>query len=132
MRISQQDADRMIARLASVKPSNTDPSKPSKIYLYESELHDDVIAECERRGWLAIRSRMDKRATNQKGTTDFIIAASWGVVFWIECKIGKNTVSDDQTAMLNRLSTLNQRFAVIRSLDEFLAFLKLHSYPHKL
>jgi hypothetical protein len=86
----------------------------------ESKLHEQIINECNRRGWYFVHSRMDMPTTNARGTPDFVIAADDGKVFWIEAKGAKTKVTPHQQGMLHWLERLKHRAVIVRSLEEFL------------
>src|SRR5213079_131545 len=52
----------------------------------ERGLHDEIILECNRRGWLTIHSRMDRPSTVQVGSPDFVIIADNRRTFLVEAK----------------------------------------------
>lgn len=85
----------------------------------ESDLHDQIQQFCRDRGWVCIHSRMDRAATNQVGTPDFILGADDGRVFWIECKRKNAKCSPAQNAMLAWLLKNGQKACVVRSMAEF-------------
>lgn len=90
----------------------------------EETLHDEIEAHCRERGWVCVHSRMDRPTTTAKGVCDFIIAAPFGLVWWIECKsrTGKRTPAQIGFAM--QLEKLGHRCYEIRSMAEFLEILK--------
>lgn len=69
----------------------------------ESDLHQDIIDLCKRRGWFYVRSRMDRRTTQAVGVPDFIIAADGGKTIWIEAKAKGNKPSSEQLATITFL-----------------------------
>lgn len=91
--------------------------------LHESDLHDQILAECRRRGWLAIHSRMDKRTTNRVGTPDFIIAMNNGQTLFIEVKAKGKKLSTEQAATMAWLLKLGHSPKLVYSLNEFMALL---------
>lgn len=98
--------------------------KPAAGVEVESDLHDEIIAECRRRGWIVIHSRMDRATTTAKGVCDFIIFADRGRVFLFECKsrIGKLTPEQKGFAMMADM--LGFTVHVVRSYSEFAAIIQ--------
>lgn len=90
----------------------------------ESALHDSILEECKRRGWIAFHSRMDKPQTGNVGTPDFIIAASDGRTFYVECKRKGGKCSAAQNATLAWLALNKQISGVVSSLEEFILLTK--------
>lgn len=90
----------------------------------ESLLHNQIICECKRRGWIAFHSRMDKPSTVQIGSPDFVIMADCGRVFFIECKTGKGKLSTEQAALAAWANKLGHRIIVLRSIEEFYEIIK--------
>lgn len=62
----------------------------------ESTLHNQILAECDRRLWGYIHSRMDRRTTTRKGVCDFVILADGGRTFLIEAKMPGKKFSPEQ------------------------------------
>lgn len=93
----------------------------------EGDLHDKIIAECQRRRWYFVHSRMDKKSSQAKGVPDFIIAANLihppqQRTFWIECKRKEGKLTPEQTVTKHILIALGHRYACVYSFEEFLAF----------
>jgi hypothetical protein len=85
----------------------------------EGGLHDEILAECRRRLWPAVHSRMDMATTQGKGTPDFCIAADGGRTFWIECKTAKGKLTPEQIGWRMMLQRNGHKYAVVRSMTEF-------------
>lgn len=62
----------------------------------EAKLHEQILAECDRRVWGYVHSRMDRKTTNARGVCDFIILADGGRTFLIECKLPGKKFSQSQ------------------------------------
>lgn len=90
----------------------------------ESDLHDEIIKECARRGWIPFHSRMDRPQTGNVGTPDFIIATDDGRTLYVECKRRKGKLTIAQQATLHWLLANKQIAFVVTSLDEFLRLVK--------
>lgn len=84
----------------------------------ESDLHQDIIDLCRRRGWFYVRSRMDRRTTQAIGVPDFIIAADDGKTIWIECKAKGNKASNEQLATITFLKAKGHVAAVCYSMAD--------------
>lgn len=91
----------------------------------ERDLHDKIEAECLQRGWLTVRSRMDRATTTRKGVCDFIIYADDGRMFHVECKSSTGKVSTDQRDFIAWAGKLGHTVLVVRSFREFLAVIGL-------
>ena len=85
----------------------------------ESSLHDAIIEECRRRGWIAFHSRMDRKTTRQKGECDFHCLLPNGFVIFVECKSRKGKLSIEQQAMAAWMKKLGHKMHIVRTLDEF-------------
>jgi hypothetical protein len=91
----------------------------------ESGLHDEISDYCKSRGWLAFHGSMAHRAMRTLGEPDFIIARADGVTLYVECKTKTGKLTPEQQAIGHALTALGQRWAVVRSLEEFTAFANL-------
>lgn len=90
----------------------------------ESQLQHAIIAECHRRGYFTVRSRMDRPTTNQIGVPDIIIAANDGRVIWCECKSRTGKLRPEQLAAKVWLEKLGHEYLLCRSMAEFLELVK--------
>jgi len=103
-------------------PSVSKP--PSKVAAREKDIHGEIIDECKARGWYYVHSRTDAPTTTALGVTDFIIARSGGVVWWVEVKRPGQKLTLEQAAVRVMLLHLNQNYALVHSLEEFRAAMK--------
>lgn len=87
----------------------------------ESKLHEQIIAECRRRGWYYVHSRMDRRTTTALGVPDFIVAADGGRTFWIEAKARNRKLTREQAGAISWLTMLGHKSIVVHNLDGFIA-----------
>jgi VRR-NUC domain len=87
----------------------------------ESELHDQIISECQRRRFYFVHSRTDQRTTQQKGVPDFICAAPNGITYWIEIKTATGKLTPEQNVTRHVLGALDHQFHVVRSFAEFIS-----------
>lgn len=90
----------------------------------EGQLHDDILAECNRLRWYVVHSRRDRPATNGVGTPDFIIATDIikggvAVTLWIEAKSKTGKPSPAQRDAGHWLSMNGHHHAYVRSMDDF-------------
>lgn len=86
----------------------------------EKELHDAIMAECRRRGWITIHARMDKPSNMTVGAPDFLILGSRGRVFIIEAKAKKGKLSKEQTVLRAWAHHLGHEISVINSVEQFM------------
>lgn len=86
----------------------------------ESKLHDQIIEQLVRRRFYFVRSRMDKKTTQPKGTPDFICAAPNGIVYFIEVKKPGAKLTKEQTITRHVLLALGHRHHVVYHMDDFL------------
>lgn len=124
MRMTQADAERHNARVAKKSPYTPDEAL-AEVQSRSSEraLHDEIEAECKRRGWYYVHSRMDRATTTAKGVPDFIIAARNGRTFWIEAKGRLTKLTAEQAGAIQWLSNFGHRTAVVRSIGEFISII---------
>jgi len=130
MRLTQAQADAIniknAPKRAKVEPEDAFEGK-------ESELHSLIEQDLKRRRWYYVHSRTDKRATNQLGTPDFIIAtpsrqlckdcgqdAELPTTYWIEVKRKGGKLSREQTITKHVLQALRHNWACVYSFDEYL------------
>lgn len=117
VRFSQTDLDNYQARQVR-QPAKVDDGEAK-----ESDLHDKILAECKRRGWVAVHSRMDKATTTASGVFDFIIFADKGRIFVVEAKSKIGKLSPAQSAFMCHLSNLGHGSAAVRSFREFVQWI---------
>jgi hypothetical protein len=87
----------------------------------EADLHNEILAECRRRGWIAVHSRMDLPTTTSVGTADFIIFIDGGKTLAVECKAKSGKLSMEQLSTSAWLSKLGHTLHIVRSFPEFLS-----------
>jgi hypothetical protein len=85
----------------------------------ESELHQQILDECKRLGWLAFHGSMAHSTFRTKGEPDFVILGDSGRVLLVECKTAKGKLSPDQLAIKAWANRLGHEIHVVRSLQEF-------------
>jgi hypothetical protein len=89
----------------------------------EAELHNQILDECRKRGWIALHGSMAHRSRRTVGEEDFIIRADHGRVFWIEAKAKAGKLSTAQLGMHMHAERLGHKTHIVRSFEEFLALL---------
>jgi VRR-NUC domain len=119
MKLSDIDNPRVRAEIAKqLAPAPVASSGGTE----ESGIHDDIADYCKSRGWLAFHGSMAHRARRTLGEPDFVIARHDGVTLYVEVKTKTGKLSPEQQAIGHALTALGQRWAVVRSLEEFVAF----------
>ena len=86
----------------------------------ESDLHEEIFAECRRRGWIALHGSMAERTCRTLGEPDFVILADGGRVLFVECKSRNGKLSPAQAALKHHAEKLGHAVHVVRSMKEFL------------
>ena len=98
----------------------SNPPDGSSSDVVEREIQDGIAAECKRRGWYVVRSRMDRATTNGVGTPDLIVFGDRGRVWPIEVKRPGRKCTTEQLAVAAWLRKLRHWWHVVESLDQFL------------
>ena len=93
--------------------------KPDSAVLNEAKLHEDILAECRRRGWLVFHGSMAHRTFRTPGEPDFVILRDNGKTLMVECKSGTGKLSTDQQAVAAWASKLGHQIHVVHSMEEF-------------
>ena len=86
----------------------------------ESVLHEQIFAECRRRGWIALHGAMSERSHRTLGEPDFVIMADDGLTFYVECKSRTGKLTEEQCALMRHAIKLGHPVYVVRSFEEFL------------
>lgn len=74
-------------------------------------------------------ARQAKKEGMASGFPDLVCLAPGGLVAFIELKLPKGKVSDVQAEWLDRLGRWGHACAVVRSVEEGVAFLKAQGFP---
>jgi hypothetical protein len=90
----------------------------------EADLHNDIIAECKRRGFPYRHGSMAHKTKRTPGEPDFDIYLPNGVKLEIECKTEKGELSPAQALFHESIKRLGHVVYVIRSLAAFDALVK--------
>ena len=85
----------------------------------EASLHEEIFAECRRRGWIALHGSMAERTCRTLGEPDFVILADGGRVLFVECKSRMGKLSPAQFALKHHAEKLGHTVHVVRSLEDF-------------
>lgn len=86
----------------------------------ESDLHDDILDLCRRKGWIALHGSTAHKTKRSIGEPDFTILADAGRVFFFECKSKEGKVRPEQAALHAWAAKLGHTVHVIRSLEALL------------
>lgn len=89
----------------------------------ESALHAKIMEECGKRRWMFFHGSMAHKAKRTPGEPDFIICASRGVTYFVECKRKGEKLSADQNIVRHVLLANEHRWACVYSYNEFLTFI---------
>jgi hypothetical protein len=89
----------------------------------EDVLHDEILNECKRRGWIALHGRMDMATGRTVGEPDFTILAE-GRVLFVEAKTAGGKLRPEQAALIAWARKLGHTVHVIRSIQEFMEITK--------
>ena len=106
--------------LASWCPEHIKDELVDAAPISESDLHDQISAECKRRGWIAFHGAMSERTARTLGEPDYIVLADHGRVFFIEAKTAKAKLRPEQLAIKCWAEKLGHTVHVVRSFEEFL------------
>ena len=98
----------------------------------ESDLHDAIIADCRRRGWIVIHSRMDRATTTAKGVPDFLIFADRARVFLFEAKRQNGKLTPEQQGFAMAADMLGFTVHVVRSFSEYWKIVEGETKPQQL
>ena len=119
-RMSQSEYVAFLARSQHREKADASGAVPVE---EESTLHDQILDECKKRGWLAFHGSMAHRTFRTPGEPDFIILAN-GRIFFVECKTRAGKLSIAQSAMIAHAAKLGHTIHVVRSFREFLEIVK--------
>ena len=87
---------------------------------HELDFHEDILAYCRGRGWIALHGSMAEATHRNEGEWDFVIVAEEGRVFLIECKTATGKLTQAQAGMKAWAEKLGHAPKVVRSFAEFL------------
>lgn len=132
MRVSSAEYAQLLARQKRIE--QTGSVATSEAVTRESDLHEQIFAECRRRGWIAFHGAMSERTARTCGEPDFIILGSrvdsalglngetrmFPAIWLIECKTRTGKLSPAQQAISAWAAKLGHTVHVVRSFNEFL------------
>lgn len=110
------------------RPSGEAVARPEADDGSESDLHDKIHAECRRRGWVVVHSRMDRPTTSACGVCDFIIFRDGGNVLCVECKSRTGKLSLGQSAFIAAMHKNGHNVRIVRSYRDFVELVP-HGVP---
>lgn len=87
----------------------------------EEELHNAILDDCRRRGWIAFHGSMAHRTKRTEGEPDFEILADGGRSFYIEAKTSTGKERPAQLGMRIWAEKLGHKIHTVRSFEEYLA-----------
>ncbi len=94
---------------------------------HESDLHNQILAECRRRGWIALHGSMAHKARRTLGEWDFtVIREVCGLgpsMLLIECKARNEKPSIAQRNLHAHARKLGHTVHICRNFEQFLALL---------
>lgn len=117
-RLTPSEYAALLARQASHRAVMAAP--PGDGMTRESDLHQAILNECKRRGWIAFHGSMAHSTFRTPGEPDFIIMADGGRVFLIEAKTITGKLSPDQRAIAAWAAKLGHVVHVVRCMEDFL------------
>jgi hypothetical protein len=125
MTISEHEFHQMSQRVARArgKMSEEGPDTAREGCADEKTLHQEILNECRRRGWIAIHARMNRPTTIACGVPDFLILADRGRLFLVEAKSKSGKLRSEQLAFIAWATKLSHTVHIVRSCPEFLALL---------
>ena len=91
---------------------------------HELDFHEDILAYCRGRGWIALHGSMAEATHRSEGEWDFVIVAEERRVFLIECKTATGKLTEAQSGMKAWAEKLGHAPKVVRSFQEFLEAVK--------
>lgn len=113
------------AQMLSRTQRNPSREAPGGAVALEAPLQDQIEAECRRRGWPFVRTRMDRKTTfTMEGIPDFVIAADGGKTLWVECKRKNAKQTVEQRGFQMMLERIGHGYHLVRSFSEFLDALR--------
>lgn len=98
----------------------------------EADLHNQILDECRRRGWIPLHGSMASPTKRTEGEPDFVILANrrpvghlhreyFAITYLVEGKSRTGKLSPAQQAFHAHAATLGHKVHVVRSFQEFLA-----------
>ena len=85
----------------------------------EHTLHDGILSDCRRRGWIAFHGSMAHRTRRIKGEPDFCVLADRGRVFFVEVKSKGGKLSKPQREILALAKHLGHQVHLVKSIGDW-------------
>jgi len=122
-RMSQAQFEAYEARRALSSSGPPPPGVPPRGSFPKNEgpLHDQIIDECKRRGWLYFHGSMSHSTYRTEGEPDFSILAPGGVVYWVEAKSKTGKPTTEQLGVHAWMRRLGHQCHIVRSIADFIA-----------
>jgi hypothetical protein len=92
----------------------------------EAQLHQDILDECARRGWICDHGSMAHRTKRKRGEQDFTILVDGGRFLLVEAKSRRGKLSPEQQARAAHARKLGHVIHVVRSQKQFLELANRH------
>jgi hypothetical protein len=92
----------------------------SQAVAVESDLHNEILDECKRRGWIALHGSMAQATARTIGEPDFVILADCGRVLLVEAKAKRGKLSPEQRALHAWARKLGHTVYIVRSMSDFI------------
>lgn len=121
--ISSQQLSAYLAREAQRKAEQRSPHEPTENEVGKGGLHEQIMAECERRGWICLHGSTAHRAMRTEGEFDFVILAEFGLNLHIEGKAKNRKLSPKQQQLHALARKLGHHPKVVQSFPEFLEWI---------
>lgn len=90
----------------------------------EGRLHEEILQDCRRRGWLAFHGSMAHRTHRTPGEPDFIVLVPGGQMLLVECKAKGRKMTPEQLGVLIWAEKLGHTVYTVKSFTEWLSILK--------
>ncbi len=85
----------------------------------EAELHQQILDECRRMGWMVFHGSMAHRTFRVPGEPDLLIFRDSGRLLMVECKTRTGKLSTDQQTIHTWALKLGHQIHTVRSIEEF-------------
>jgi Nuclease-related domain len=116
-RFTQAEYESFLSRQA--KHEKTEGPAAGEMVETEGDLHDQILEECRRRGWVAFHGSMAHKSHRTLGEPDFIVLCPRGQLLLIEAKSRTGKRSMPQLALAVLAETLGHKIYVVRSMTDF-------------
>ena len=117
---------RIVVGRVVLEPTPNRLPSPSEAVAKEAKLHNQILDECKKRGWICFHGSMAHRTFRTEGEPDFVILADKGRTFFIEAKRATKAskLSPAQRALAHWAKRLGHAIHVVRNVKEFLEIVK--------